>query len=198
MASVATTERPIKKLARKTSRVKSHGRKGSPSPGSAPARVPSEAAKRAIEAFAELQVFFSSPSQLREAFDWSAPTLRSWLQEPGPARPRTRSVERVFQLREVAQEAAKWVSEPWRVGDWLLEPNPVLGNISPVQVVATLGQEGVDGLCAGMASIAPREKALPEPVEISPYGLRKTLLSLNAPTMPDAPPVNDIEIPDFD
>jgi hypothetical protein len=67
-------------------------------------------------------------------------------------------------------------------------------------VVALLGQEGVDQLVARMPSIAPREWALPEPVEVSPDELRATLRSLGAPVLGEVPNVDDadIDVPYFD
>lgn len=179
MASVATEERSVSASTRRT---------------------PSEKARQVGEAFAELQEYFPRPKQLREALEWSAPTLRHWLQEQGPARPRASSVERVFHLRDVAREAASWVSDPCQVGEWLVAPNPALRDVSPARVVALLGQEGVDQLVARMPSIAPREWALPEPVEVSPDELRATLRSLGAPVLGEVPNVDDadIDVPYFD
>lgn len=160
-------------------------------------RVPSETAKLANDAFAELRRYFRTAAQLGRALQWSAPTLRTWSLAEGPARPRLHSVERIFHLNALAGAARRWVSDPHQVGDWLLEPNERLGNVTPVRVVHVLGQEGVDGLINNMAAIAPRERVSTDDVELDADALRETLRHLGAPSIADAKGGDEADLSDL-
>lgn len=173
-----------------------HGRR--PAHPSTTARVASQTAREATQAFSELRSCFRTSSQLRKALNWSAPTLRSWTAEQGPARPRTHSVQRVLLLRDLANAAKRWVSDPRSVGDWLLEPQPSLGDATPVQVVLVLGREGVDGLIANIAQIAPREHVSRGPVNLDADALRDTLRRLGVPALADIEPGSEVDLSDFD
>lgn len=160
--------------------------------------MPSKAAREAAEAFAQLIAFFRTPSQLRQALEWSAPTLRSWVREEGPARPRVDSTQRVLRLLRVAKAAARWVSDPWYVGDWMVEPQPSLSGLSPAGVVARLSEEGTQLLVEKMAFVAPRERIAPESPEVDLDALRETLRRLGAPEIAPVAPSDTVDLPDFD
>ncbi len=190
-----TLERKTEVLASRVARVRTRRAAAS---GQAGGRVASETARHAAAAFAELRRFFRSSSQLQKALSWSAPTLRSWIGEHGPLRPRAHSVERVLLLVELASAAKKWVSDPWQVGDWLLEPQPNLGGVSPTQVVDVLGAEGVHKMIDSMAVIAPRERVSSDPVDLNEDALRATLDRLGAPTIADIEPSGEVDLSDFE
>jgi hypothetical protein len=103
----------------------------------------------------------------------------------------------VLLLLDVANAASRWVSDPWDVGDWLLQAHPALGNASPTQVIDVLGSEGAKTLIQGMAVIAPREHASVDDVDLDPDALRETLREIGAPSIPEGSPA-DVDLSDFD
>jgi hypothetical protein len=160
-------------------------------------RAPSEAALLAVDTFKELSRFFSSRRELQNALGWSAPTVRQWLSNDRPARPRAQSVRRVMNLLTVCREAGRWVSDPHRVGDWAITPHRELGQVAPAVMVQRLGDEAVAMLVASMERIAPREPVAPAPPDLSVRALRATLHSLGTPSIPPAEPVTDVDLSDF-
>ncbi len=136
---------------------------------------------------------------MREALGWSAPTLRAWGSEGRPARPRASSAARVVQLRDLCRETGKWVADPWRVGEWTLEPQSQLQDTTPAKVVLSMGEEGVNLLVKNMARVAPKERAA-GPVDIPVDKLRETLTSLDAPSVASAASGDqaDVDLSDFD
>jgi hypothetical protein len=161
-------------------------------------RAPSGTAKRAVDAFGELRRFFRTSVQLRAALRWSSPTLRVWTVGQGPARPRAHSVERVFLILDVARAAKRWVSDPYQVGDWLLEPNASLGDVTPAQVIDGLGREGAEGLIKHMALIAPRERVSLADVDLDADALREALQQLEVPAITDIERSGELDLSDLD
>ncbi len=104
----------------------------------------------------------------------------------------------MFLLVALASAAKRWVSDPWQVGDWLLEPNPRLGGVIPTQVIDVLGEEGLQKLIGTMAEIAPQERVSPDPVELDEDALRATLDRLGAPTIADIESSGEVDLSDFD
>jgi hypothetical protein len=160
--------------------------------------VPPATAIAAGRAFGELAAFFASRRQLEDALGWSAPTVRQWLSDDLPARPRAESVRGVERLLAVCRAAGRWVSDPRRVGDWVITPHPELGDVAPAVMVQRLGDEAVAMLVENMARIAPRERVAPEPPDLSIETLRATLESLGTRANAAAEPVADIDLSDFD
>jgi hypothetical protein len=109
-----------------------------------------------------------------------------------------RSVERVFLLVALARAAKVWVSDPWQVGDWLLESHPSLGGASPTQVVDVLGEEGVQKMIESMVAIAPRERVSPEPVDLDQDALRATLDRLGDPAITKIESGGHVDLSDVD
>lgn len=161
-------------------------------------RAPSETAKQAVLAFGELRRFFRATAQLRASLGWSAPTLRCWIGGRGPARPRARSADRVLLILDVARSAGRWVSDPYQVGDWLLEANTDLMGLTPTQVIDVLGREGADWLVSHMALIAPRERVSLEEVDIDADALRDTLQQMEAPAIADIEPSGEVDLSSLD
>lgn len=161
-------------------------------------RAPSDEARRANEALRGLRRYFRTQAQLQRALHWSAPTLRSWIIEEGPARPRAHSVEQVLLLYELASAAGRWVSDPFQVGEWVLEPNESMGNVTPAQVLEVLGNEGVQLLIEHMAVIAPRERISPDDVDLDPDALRETLKQLGTPPITDIEGSGEVDLSDLD
>jgi len=108
------------------------------------------------------------------------------------------SVEHVFVLLDIAKAAQRWVSDPLQVGDWMLEPNPGLGNATPAHAVRELGQEGAQDLVGHMETIGPRERVATAPVELNADELRETLRRLGAPSIAPASPSDTADLSDFD
>jgi hypothetical protein len=107
-------------------------------------------------------------------------------------------VERVFLLHDLASVAKTWVSDPYQVGDWLLESNESLRNATPTQVVDVLGKEGVQQLIEHMAVIAPRERVSPHDVDLDADALRETLRQLGAPSITDMEGSGEVDLSDLD
>jgi hypothetical protein len=189
-----TVEKPRTTSAR---RVKRADRPGPAQTRRTRARRPSESARSAQQAFAELEPFFATRTDFAQALGWSTPTLRKWF-EAQPARPRTDTVRRVLQLRDVAVAAGRWVSDPHQVGEWLLSPHPQLLGAVPAEMARDLPPEGVELLADDMALIAPQEQAKPEGVTMSVDLLRETLRKLRVAAIRAAESPGEVDLSDFD
>lgn len=138
---------------------------------------------RAHGAVRELERYFDTRAQLQKALGWSAPTLRQWLADKPPARPRAQNVQAALQLLDVAVAASRWVADPKTVGEWLLDPNPDLRGAVPAEIAVELPRESVDLFIEDMALVAPRERALPGPTKLTPDTLRQALEELRLPAV---------------
>lgn len=161
------------------------------------ANRPSPEAQTAHEAFVDLQPFFATKTDLAAALGWSLPTLRHWV-DSAPTRPRTASVHDLTQLRDVALAAAKWVSDPLCVGDWLLTPLPELLGSIPARLAVELPREGVDLLINDMVLIAPKQHVSPASGTMSVELLRQTLEKLKAAPIRPRVASGAVDLSDFD
>jgi len=172
---------------------------GSYGPRSAGAhREPSSGALAAHGAVRELRRFFRAQKDLQTALGWSAPTLREWLAEDPPSRPRVGNIRAALQLRDVAVAAGAWVSDPLTVGDWLLEPNGDLRGAIPAEIAVGLPRESVDLFIGDMALVAPRERALRGSVHLTPETLREALRDLAVKPMPARGGDGAVDLADLD
>lgn len=159
----------------------------------------SQDAVRAHTAVHDLQLYFAARGELRKALGWSAPTLRQWLADKPPARPRSQNVQAALQLLDVAVAAARWVADPKTVGEWLLEPNAALRGAVPAEIAVELPRESVDLFIDDMALVAPRERALPTPIKLTADTLRDALRELSLPAIASRPQRQvDADLSDFD
>lgn len=162
-------------------------------------RAASQDAVCAHTAVHELQRYFATRGQLQKALGWSAPTLRQWLANEPPARPRVQNIQAALQLRDVAVAANRWVADPTAVGQWLLEPNADLRGAVPAEIAVELPRESVDLFIDDMALVAPRERALPTPIKLTADTLRETLQELSLPAMALRPQRSvEADLSDFD
>lgn len=155
-------------------------------------------AARAHDAVYRLQRYFVTRAELQEALGWSAPTLRQWLADEPPARPRAQNVQSAVQLLDVAVAAGRWVADPKTVGKWLLDPNPDLRGAVPAEIAVELPRESVELFIADMALVAPREQALPTPTKLTPDTLRQALAELSLPAITPRRTRSKADLSDFD
>lgn len=124
-------------------------------------RQPTEAGRQLPAAARGLQRFFASQSEMAQALDTTRDTLRVWLSDGPPARPRVELVERVLLMETLGENARPFLADDRQVGAWLLAPQPTLHGSSPAALVRQAGQDAVELLTAQIVALAPTVPSQP-------------------------------------
>lgn len=117
--------------------------------------VPSSDAVHAFDLFDALKVFFRSDAALARALGWQPNTVAAWSDRQ-VLRPRVEHRRAVDRLLVLMRRASEWTTEKYLAGDWALERQALLADLSPSMVLRVLRETGLRILLGAFVKIAPR------------------------------------------